>query len=67
MYVILVKLGQDERDIEGSDIYAHRNGKTLEKVTDIAARVPGVMYQDIQSSKPTRKGVAPHSRLIDTI
>ena len=65
--VISVKVGQSERDIEVSVIYAQRRGKTPEKVPSITPGIPGLLHQDIYSSKPTLKGVSPHSRLVDTI
>ena len=65
--VISEKVGQYERFIEGSGRYAQRNAKTPEKGPGIALGIPGVLHQDIQSPKPTLKGVVPHSRLMDTI
>ena len=60
--VISVKVGQDERNIEESRKYSQQRGKTLEKVPSIPPGISGVLYQDVQSSKPTRKGVATHIR-----
>ena len=66
-YVIPVKLGQDERGVEGSDRYAQKRGENLKKGSTITTGFTGILYQDIQGYNTTLKVISPHSRLLETI
>ena len=60
--VISGKVGQDEMNIEVSGRYAYQHRENSDKGPTITLGIPVVQHEDIYSSKPTPKGVSPHSR-----
>ena len=61
------KVGQDERDIEGTGRESQQRRKTPDKGPAITMGITGVLRQEIYSVKTTPKLVTPYSRLMDTV